>query len=52
MMVIKGIKIEDRYWLCPHCNKQTKSNNGAEWCGKNLQCGYCGTYSYYKDYKQ
>ena len=43
-------KIPNRYWKCPVCEVPTLSNNGADWCGKNLRCTCCGTYNYYKDF--
>jgi hypothetical protein len=44
------IKAENAFLMCPHCKEKTKSNNGAEYCGNNLRCNRCGTYSHRKDY--
>lgn len=35
-------------WVCPECANEQNSN--FEWCGKNLKCQRCGTYSYYNEW--
>ena len=42
--------IKDSFATCPKCGKETKWNNGVEWCGKNLRCEHCEYFSYYSDF--
>ena len=45
---MKEFEVRLTVWICPKCG--SKQSDNLNWCGKNLTCGICGAYSYYKEW--